>query len=164
LYKNPTQDRLEKAFALLGVERVLLFTRLEMGAAITLLLALDRDSHVIFPEDVYAHVRVAHEQYLPKWNFQVSVVDMEDQHALDHAIRPNTKLVWVETPSNPRCRLQTLLAPPARRIRSVHSCLSITRSRLQSFSDLWNSVRTLFCTPRQNTVGATTMCKEAAWF
>lgn len=100
--KNPTQDRLEEALSLLeGGEDALVYSS-GMGAAITLLLTLDPDWHVIFPEDVYAHVRVAYQQYLPKWNLQVSVVDMQDQSAIDEAIRPNTKLVWVETPSNPR--------------------------------------------------------------
>jgi len=68
--KNPTQDRLEEALTLLeGGEGALVYSS-GMGAAITLLLTFDPDSHVIFPEDVYAHVRVAHQQYLPKWNFQ----------------------------------------------------------------------------------------------
>jgi len=115
--KNPTQDRLEEALSLLeGGEAALVYSS-GMGAAITLLLTLEPDSHVIFPEDVYTHVRVAHQQYLPKWNFQVSVVDMQDQKALDHAIRPNTKLVWVETPSNPQMQITDI----AGAVRAAHS-------------------------------------------
>ena len=53
--KNPTQDRLEEALGILeGGEGALVYSS-GMGAAITLLLTLDPDSHVIFPEDVYAH-------------------------------------------------------------------------------------------------------------
>jgi cystathionine gamma-synthase len=115
--KNPTQDRLEEAIALLeGGEGALVYSS-GMGAAITLLLTLDPDSHVIFPEDVYTHVRVAHQQYLPKWNFQASVVDMQDPAAIDNAIRPNTKLVWVETPSNPGMKITDI----ARAARAAHS-------------------------------------------
>jgi cystathionine gamma-synthase len=122
--KNPTQDRLEEALALLeGGEGALVYSS-GMGAAITLLLALDPDSHVIFPEDVYAHVRVAHQQYLPKWNFHVSVVDMQDQNAIDQAIRPNTKLVWVETPSNPRMQI-TDITGAARAAHSVGAFLLV---------------------------------------
>ncbi|HET8783108.1 MAG TPA: aminotransferase class I/II-fold pyridoxal phosphate-dependent enzyme, partial [Pyrinomonadaceae bacterium] len=122
--KNPTQDRLEEAFALLeGGEGALVYSS-GMGAAITLLLTLDPDSHVIFPEDVYAHVRVAHQQYLPKWNFQVSVVDMQDHRAIEHAIRPNTKLVWVETPSNPRMTI-TDIAAAARAAHSAGALLLV---------------------------------------
>lgn len=122
--KNPTQDRLEEALALLeGGEGALVYSS-GMGAAITLLLSLDPDSHVVFPEDVYTHVRVAHERYLPKWNFQISVVDMQDQNAIDHAIRPDTKLVWVETPSNPRMTI-TDIAGAARAADSVGALLLV---------------------------------------
>jgi cystathionine gamma-synthase len=122
--KNPTQDRLEEAFGLLeGGESALVYSS-GMGAAITLLLTLDPDSHVIFPEDVYAHVRVAHQEYLPKWNFQSSVVDMQDQRAIEQAIRPNTKLVWVETPSNPQM-LITDIAGAARAAHSVGALLLV---------------------------------------
>jgi cystathionine gamma-synthase len=115
--KNPTQDRLEEALSLLeGGEAALVYSS-GMGAAITLLLALEPDSHVLFPEDVYTHVRVAHQQYLSKWNFQVSVVDMQDQKAIDEAIRPNTKLVWVETPSNPQMQITDI----AGAVRAAHS-------------------------------------------
>jgi cystathionine gamma-synthase len=79
---------------------------------------------VIFPEDVYTHVRVAHQEYLPKWNFQVSVVDMENQNAIEAAIRPNTKLIWVETPSNPRM-LITDIAGAARAAHSAGALLLV---------------------------------------
>lgn len=122
--KNPTQDRLEEALGILeGGEGALVYSS-GMGAAITLLLTLDPDSHVIFPEDVYAHVRVAYQQYLPKWNFQVSVADMEDQRAIDNAIRPNTKLVWVETPSNPRMQITDIVGA-ARAAHSVGAFLLV---------------------------------------
>ena len=122
--KNPTQDRLEEALSLLeGGEAALVYSS-GMGAAITLLLTLDPGSHVIFPEDVYAHVRVAHQQYLPKWNFEVSVVDMADEGAIEKAIRSNTKLVWVETPSNPRIQI-TDIAGAARAAHSAGALLVV---------------------------------------
>jgi cystathionine gamma-synthase len=122
--KNPTQDRLEEALSVLeGGEAALVYSS-GMGAAMTLLLTLDPDSHVIFPEDVYTHIRVAHQQYLPKWNFQVSVVDMQDQKVIDQALRPNTKLVWAETPSNPRMHV-TDIAGAARAAHSVGALLVV---------------------------------------
>ena len=108
--KNPTQDRLEEALGLLeGGEGALVYSS-GMGAAMTLLLTLDPDSHVIFPEDVYAHVRALHQQFLPKWKFKTSVVDMENAKAIEQAIRKNTKLVWIETPSNPRMQITDIAA------------------------------------------------------
>ena len=84
-----------------------------MGAAVALLQTLEPGSHVIFPEDVYVHVRVAQQDYLPKWGITASVVDMsgtEGVEAVRRAMRPGTKLVWVETPSNPRMNVTDIAA------------------------------------------------------
>src|SRR5437763_12180530 len=67
-------------------------------------------SHVMSPEDVYVHVRVIHQQYLPKWGMQASVVDTKSPQAVERAIRPNKKLVWLETPSNPRLHITDIAA------------------------------------------------------
>src|SRR2546430_10729132 len=108
--ENPTQDRLEDALSLLeGGDEALVFAS-GMGASAALLQVLEPNSHVIFPEDVYVHVRVTHQQYLPKWGMQASVVDAQSPQAVERAIRPNTKLVWLETPSNPRLHITDIAA------------------------------------------------------
>jgi cystathionine gamma-synthase len=108
--ENPTQDRLEEAIsALEGGEKALVFSS-GMGATAALLQVLEPNSHVIFPEDVYVHVRVVYESYLPNWGIQASVVDTQSPEAVEHAIRPNTKLLWLETPSNPRLQIADIAA------------------------------------------------------
>jgi cystathionine gamma-synthase len=108
--ENPTQDRLEQALARLeGGEQALAFSS-GMGAAMALLQTLEPGSHVVFPEDVYVHVRVAHQDYLPKWGIASSVVNMQSPEALAQALRPETRLVWVETPSNPRMNITDIAA------------------------------------------------------
>jgi len=111
--KNPTQDRLEKAMSELeGGESALVFSS-GMGAATALLQHLEPGSHVIFPADVYVHVRVAHREFLPKWGIEASVVDMRSVDALERAVRPNTKLIWLETPSNPLMEVTDIAAVSA---------------------------------------------------
>ncbi len=81
-----------------------------MGAAAALVQSLEPGSHVIFPEDVYVHVRLAQQDYLPKWAIAATVVNMENPEAVARAIRPETKLVWLETPSNPRMNIADIKA------------------------------------------------------
>jgi cystathionine gamma-synthase len=81
-----------------------------MGASAALLQSLEPGAHVIFPEDVYVHVRVAHREFLPKWAISTSVVDMQNPQNVEQAIRPETKLVWVETPSNPLMNITDIAA------------------------------------------------------
>jgi len=92
-----------------------------MGAAAAVFQSLEPGAHAIFPEDVYVHVRVAHREFLPKWNIQATVVDMSGTsaptsrsatgpEAVSRAIRPETKLIWIETPSNPRMNITDIKA------------------------------------------------------
>jgi len=107
---NPTQDRLEQAMSSLeGGEAALVFAS-GMGAATALLQVLEPGTHVIFPDDVYVHVRVAQQDFLPKWRIESSVVDTQSPTAVERALRPNTKLVWIETPSNPRIGVTDIAA------------------------------------------------------
>jgi cystathionine gamma-synthase len=108
--KNPTQDRLEAAMsALEGGEGALVFSS-GMGASAALMQNLEPNSHIIIPEDVYVHLRVLAARFLGKWQVQHSIVDMTSLEAVKAALRPNTKLVWVETPSNPCMNITDIAA------------------------------------------------------
>jgi cystathionine gamma-synthase len=98
---NPNQEQLEEAlFPLEGGEAALVFAS-GMAAGIALLQSLPPSSHVLFPHDVYYGFREAAEQFLPNWGIRSDLVDMADLTALAAAIRPETRLIWLETPSNP---------------------------------------------------------------
>ena len=105
---NPTQSHLEEALAPLeGAEAALVFAS-GMAAAIALLQALPPGSHVVLPDDAYYGMRVAAEDFLPQWGIASDFVGMEDLGAIERAIRPETKLVWLETPSNPLLKVVDL--------------------------------------------------------
>lgn len=107
---NPTQHRLEIALATLdGGERALAFaTGMAAGAAI--LQALPPGSHVLFQDDLYHGYRSLARDYLPRWGLSVSTVDMTDVDAVRAALRPQTKLVWTESPSNPLLKIVDIAA------------------------------------------------------
>ena len=107
---NPTQDRLESALAALeGGEAALAFgSGVAAGAA--LLQAIPPGSHVIFPDDVYYVYRQMAVEYLPRWGMESTIVDMSDLAALAAAVRPTTRLLWAETPSNPLLKVTDLAA------------------------------------------------------
>ncbi len=99
--KNPTQSRLEGAMRQLeGGVAALVFSS-GMAAAAALLQTLGAGSHVIFSDDIYIDVRNLVRDFLPAWRIESSVADLQKLEELKGAIRPNTKLIWAETPSNP---------------------------------------------------------------
>src|SRR4051812_30896321 len=107
---NPNQDQLEAALAPLeGGEAALVFAS-GMAAGVGLLQALPPGSHVIFPDDVYYGFRVAADEIFPNWGIRSDFVAMEDLGALAAAIRPETRVVWLESPSNPLLKVVDLAA------------------------------------------------------
>src|SRR5947209_2132650 len=107
---NPNQDQLEAALAPLeGGEAALVFAS-GMAAGIALLQTLPPGSHVVFPDDAYYGFRVAAEEMLPNWGIRSDFVGMEDLEALAAAIRPETRVVWLESPSNPLLKVVDLAA------------------------------------------------------
>jgi len=122
--KNPTQDRLETAMAALeGGEDALAFSS-GMGATTAFFQTLEPRSHVILPEDVYTHVRVLATAYFANWQLEYSTVDTQSPAAVAAAIRPNTKLIWTETPSNPCMKIMDIAAV-AKIARQAGVCLVV---------------------------------------
>jgi cystathionine gamma-synthase len=110
---NPNQEQLEEAlFPLEGGEAALVFAS-GMAAGIALLQALPPGSHVVFPDDVYYGFRAAAEEVLPNWGIRSDFVAMGDLAALAGAIGRETRLVWLETPSNPLLQVTDLAGAAA---------------------------------------------------
>src|SRR5262245_54874885 len=107
---NPTQARLEEALAAIhGAEAALAFAS-GMAAAAAVLQSLPAGSHVLLSDDLYYHVRVVLKELGPRWGVAASSADLTDLDAVRRGLRPDTRLVWVETPSNPLMKVVDLPA------------------------------------------------------
>jgi cystathionine beta-lyase/cystathionine gamma-synthase len=108
-YGNPTHTVAEKAIAELeGADAALLFSS-GMGAITTALLALLKSGdHIVAQRDIYGGATKFLSQWLPKLGIETTFVDTTayDQHA--SAIRPNTRLLYLESPTNPLLRVVDL--------------------------------------------------------
>jgi cystathionine gamma-synthase len=81
-----------------------------MAASAAILQGLKPGSHVIFSDDVYIDVRNLVQDFLPAWGIESSVEDLQNLELLRRALRPTTKLLWVETPSNPLMKVLDIKA------------------------------------------------------
>lgn len=108
-YGNPTHTVAEKAIAELeGTDAALLFAS-GMGATTTSMLSLLKSGdHVVAQRDIYGGAIKFFSQWLPKLGIETTFVDTTeyDQHA--RAIRPNTRLLYLESPTNPLLRVVDL--------------------------------------------------------
>lgn len=107
---NPTQDRLEQALAALEAGEAALAFGSGMAAMSALLDSLPPSSHVLIPSDCYAGLRSLAQEFLPERGIAHSVADFSDLDAIRAALRPATRLIWAETPSNPQLQVADIAA------------------------------------------------------
>jgi cystathionine beta-lyase/cystathionine gamma-synthase len=108
-YGNPTNSVAEKTVAALeGVEAALTFSS-GMGAITTTIMALLKGGdHIVAQRDIYGGTHKFLSQWLPKFGVETTFVDTTDYQQHEKAIRPNTKLLYVESPTNPTIRVVDL--------------------------------------------------------
>jgi len=95
-----------------------------LAAMGTVLELLDAGSHIIAMDDLYGgSVRLFSRVRQRSAGLQVSFVDLTDLAAVEAAIRPNTKMIWVETPTNPLLKLSDLSALSA--LAKKHGLISV---------------------------------------
>ncbi|MEU1607796.1 cystathionine gamma-synthase [Micromonospora matsumotoense] len=99
---NPTRDALQECLAALEGGRVGLAFASGLAAEDTLLRAVCRPGdHVVIPDDAYGGTYRLFARVAERWGLTYSPAKVSDVDAVRAAIRPDTKIVWIETPTNP---------------------------------------------------------------
>jgi cystathionine gamma-synthase len=108
--ENPNRTTLEQTLALIegGAEAAAFGS----GSAATsaVFMALKAGDHVVAPNDAYYGTGMILRELFGRWGLTASFVDMSDLAAVKSAITPKTRLLWVETPSNPLMKVTDLKA------------------------------------------------------
>ena len=107
---NPNRAALEACLQVLEDGAAALAFSAGQAATASLLQALGAGSHVIAPLDCYHGTKALLRDVAPAWGVETTFVDMTDLDALRAALRPTTRLIWTETPSNPLLRITDLAA------------------------------------------------------
>ena len=126
-YGNPTLQAAEaKLAALEGGEQAVLFASGMSAITTTLLTLLSQGDHLLLTGDCYHRTREFAVSLLSRWGIETTLVDSAQIEALEKAIRPNTRLVFVESPSNPYLRVTDLEAVV--KIARRHGLLTVVDS------------------------------------
>jgi cystathionine gamma-synthase len=105
-YSNPTQTTVElKLAAIEGGETALLFCTGMCAITTALSMLLSSGDHLILVEGCYHRTREFTNAFLMRWEIEVTVVPIDDPDAWEAAVRPNTRLIFAETPTNPYLRV-----------------------------------------------------------
>jgi cystathionine beta-lyase/cystathionine gamma-synthase len=106
---NPTNTVAEQAVAAIeGVEAARTFAS-GMGAITTTILALLKaGDHIVAQRDIYGGVTKFFSEWLPRVGIETTFVDTNDSGQYERAIRPNTRMLYLESPTNPSLRVVDL--------------------------------------------------------
>jgi len=122
--ENPNRDALEACLAALEEGRKALVFSSGLAVVAALMQGLEPGDHIILPDDVYHGLRKVVHEVFGKWPLEISYVDMTNLAAVRDAVRANTRLIWVESPSNPLLKIADLgaIGEIARKSNAISVC------------------------------------------
>ena len=131
-FTNPTTRAFERRLATLEGGEACVATASGMAAITSMCLALlQSGDHIVSSRSIFGTTTTLFEKYLPRFGIETSFVDMKDLADWQRALRGNTRILFVETPSNPLMEVVDLRA--LAELAHDHGCLLV--------------VDNCFCTP-----------------
>lgn len=128
---NPTRTALEQCLAALeGGKHGIAFAS-GCAATTTVLLALKSGDHVIVGDDLYGGTFRIFDKVVKQFGIDATFIDLSDPARVREAIRPNTRMIWMETPSNPLLKIFDIAA----------------MAEIAKKANLWLAVDNTFATP-----------------
>ena len=120
---NPTRKVLEDTLAKLEGGKAGFACASGLAAESTIIHLLKAGDHVVAVEDIYGGTFRLFQDVMTGFGLEFTFIKMNSQKAIEDAIRPNTRMLWLETPSNPL--LQIVDLEMAAGVAKKHSLISI---------------------------------------
>ena len=111
---NPTRAALERALGELEGGLASAFASGMAAEHALITAACETGDHAVLPHDLYGGTYRLVDKVLTRWGLSYDLVDQTDLEALERAVRPETALIWIETPTNPLLNLVDVTAVAAR--------------------------------------------------
>lgn len=107
---NPNRTIIEKSIAQLENGQFCYSFSSGMAAVSAVLQSLKCGDHILIPDDIYFTIKKLLEEVFHRWHLTYDMVDMSDLSVVEKAIKENTALIWVESPSNPQLKISDIEA------------------------------------------------------
>jgi cystathionine beta-lyase/cystathionine gamma-synthase len=140
-----------------------------LAATTTILLSLQKGDHVIAGDDIYGGTYRLFDQVLRKYGLQFTYVNPENPESVEKAIRKNTRLIWIETPTNPLMRIVDI-RQISRISKKAHALLVVDntfmspylQNPLQLGADIVVHSTTKYLGGHSDLIGGATIAKDEA--
>jgi len=128
-YDNPTVRAVERKMAILeGSEDAAAFSSGMAAITTTVLTMVSKGDHVVASMDLYGGTLTFFQEVLPKFDIKVSLVDATSLEEVKEAIQENTRLIYVEAPTNPTLKIVDLRGLAS--IAKKHGLMTVVDSTL----------------------------------
>jgi cystathionine gamma-synthase len=105
---NPNRKTLEKSISKLENGTTGFAFGSGMSAISAVFQSLKTGDHVILPDDVYFNLRLLLKEVFNRWGLSFSFVNMSNIEAISHSLNQQTRLIWIESPSNPQLKISDI--------------------------------------------------------
>lgn len=122
-YDNPNRRSLESKLAMMENGKACVSFSSGLAAATAVFQSLKTGDHIVLPDDAYFSLYNILDKLFSNFGLTYSKVDMTDLNNIKSSLQPNTKLIWMETPSNPLIKVTDIAAVVA--IAKQHHCFTV---------------------------------------
>jgi cystathionine gamma-synthase len=166
---NPTRTALERALAELEGGAAAAAFSSGLAATHALLTAVCRGGdHVVLPSDLYGGTYRLVDKVLTGWGLRYDLVDQTDLAAIEAVVRDDTRLIWVETPTNPLLNVADIEGVVARRrgaLVAVDNTFAtpVNQRPLELGADFVAHSTTKYLGGHSDTIGGAIVARDAEW-
>ena len=122
-YDNPNRHSLESKLAIMENGAACISFSSGLAAATAVFQSLKTDNHILMPDDAYFSMYNILDHLFKNFGLSYTKIDMTDLQKMQSAIQSNTKLIWMETPSNPSLKVTDIEAVVA--IAKQYNCFTV---------------------------------------
>jgi cystathionine gamma-synthase len=166
---NPTRAALESALGELENGRAVAFASGLAAEHAVITAVCDAGAHVILPTDLYGGTYRLVDKVLTRWGLSYDLVDQTDLDALERAVRDDTRLIWVETPTNPLLNVVDIEGVVARKKQAIVAvdntfATPAVQRPLELGADFVVHSTTKYLGGHSDVVGGAAITRDDAWY
>jgi cystathionine gamma-synthase len=165
---NPTRTALERALGELEGGTAAAFSSGLAGTHALISAVCRAGDHVVLPNDLYGGTYRLVEQVFTNWGLRYDLVDQTDLEALAAVVRDDTRLIWVETPTNPQLNVIDIEGVVARRRNALVAvdntfATPVNQRPLELGADFVAHSTTKYLGGHSDTIGGAVIARDAEW-
>jgi cystathionine gamma-synthase len=166
---NPTRMALERALGELEGGSAVSFASGLAAEHALITVVCEAGSHVVLPADLYGGTYRLVDKVMTRWGLEYDLVDQTDPDALERAVRDDTRLIWVETPTNPRLDtidIDAVVALSGNALVAVDSTFAtpVNQRPLEHGADFVVHSTTKYLGGHSDVVGGVVVTSDPAWY